>query len=327
MTRARGRRLLLLLVASATVWACTGPGSNKPVTPPDTAVPNDYSEQRYAGEAVSGSAVGQTLFFSVSRVIALGTTAVSTAFAPPRPMWVMTVGPGPTNTIPPDPTPFPTPPPPMNDYSDTDGDGIPNNTLLGMTNATLATTFGSGGLNGYILTSDLSPAVADGQFRGLTHLELAPLSSLPFGWSAATANYDTEFDVAPGPGGPGVRYEMTSLSSDKVVFTSGTASHVCISQTQYLIAYSPTGPYTPGKPLVDGTMTVSGTAVVNVDGRQWPVNLATTTDLTISAGCVPGLVTGGRMDLAFGTTGGTMSAHWTGCGAMTVETPAPSPTP
>jgi hypothetical protein len=199
------------------------------------------------------------------------------------------------------------------DTSDPDGDHIPNNATL--TYNCSASAFGlTGTLTGTLNAVDDQPGSIAWAFTGMADLQSAvtgPSSSVTASLSGKIVA--SQVSIA----GP---FALARTGDATTVFTTKTKTTTVDETDQWTITYTPMFQWTPGNLAITGSLSVSGTWDVTVDGGEAAnAMLSTPTALTLTPSCKT-RITAGSVVAGYMLNGqsNTITVTWTGCGQSSV---------
>lgn len=200
------------------------------------------------------------------------------------------------------------------DVSDADGDTIP-------ASATLTFDCSERRL-GYTGTLTGTESISDGQpdavaWAFTANADLRASLTGPFGGSMVV---DTDGTIAASQGGAVGPFRLTSTLDVISVITNVRGIRTDVTETlDGTVSYAPDLAWTPGGPVVTGTLAVEGAWNVGVDATSAEATLATPTPLTFTPGCDT-LVTAGLVEAAFatGASQASITVRWSGCGQSSV---------
>jgi len=200
------------------------------------------------------------------------------------------------------------------DGSDADGDTIP-------ASATLTFDCSERRL-GYTGTLTGTEAISDGQPNAVAwaftaSADLRASLTGPFGGSMVV---DTDGTIAASQGSVVGPFRLTSDLDVVSVITNVRGIRTEVTEAiDGTVSYAPDLEWTPGGPVVIGTLAVEGAWNVMVDATSAEATLSTPTPLTFTPGC-ESLVTAGRVEAAFaiGASQASIAVEWSGCGQSSV---------
>ena len=200
------------------------------------------------------------------------------------------------------------------DASDADGDTIP-------ASATLTFDCSERRL-GYTGTLTGTEAISDGEPNAVAwafavSADLRASLTGPFGGSMVV---DTDGSIAASQDSVVGPFRLMSTLDVISVITNVRGIRTEVSETiDGTVSYAPDLAWTPGGPVVIGTLAVDGAWNVMVDATSAEATLSTPTPLTFTPGCET-LVTAGRVEAAFaiGASQASIAVLWSGCGRSSV---------